>query len=478
LAPVSDETFRRVKAQIYNDAKGWDSIENSAQAESEHHDISKVWGNFTHEELADNGFPMVITVGMSNDYWGYIASFREFQRGDHYRKALTGLGPHSMDFLATRLSRMAAELNGGPSVELGPKDLAYSWDYAHQGARAKAIGQGARSYLPAYEAALPVNGGSPTIVSEPNDIQRFSAAKVSWVGGDNYFDTPHASVERCIGQDASNCNGDASNWAPYADGQGEVEVKANFPQPEEMPSVAAGQFQWRWDATFEAFDSDIMLPDASGVRRDQTPSGVYRFVIKGCHRGATPNLTSDPECTSFDPSGRVRSYGLTSAPFRVGAWEGIQVTGLTNNGSTVSFEVGPKFAWPASASNTELGPIDYPDTYASPFRFIHGRIVEPFPSGTRGEDKDVLRYPGGALEVYCFHCSFRPWADTGAITQASVTVLRAAGGTTTVSATCDPSGQCTAAVTLSSGDRAWVERGAVSDRFGEFNGSRSSVLIA
>lgn len=478
LAPVSDEAFRRMKAQIYNDARGWDDLANSVHAESEPHDLSKVWGNFTHEELTENGYPMVITVGMSNDYWGYIASFREFQRGDHYRKALTGLGPHSMDFFATRLSRMAAELKGGPKVKLGPKDEAYEWDYEHQGLRASAIGNSVRTYLPAYEAALPIDGGTPSIIDEPDDVQRFSAAKVSWIGGDNYFDTPHAKVERCTKADPAECNDDASAWVPYADGQGEVEVKANFPRPEDMPMVAAGQFQWRWDATFEAFDSDVWMPDASVVRREQTPSGVYRFVIEGCHRGLVPSIASDPACPSYDPSGRVKSYELRSAPFHVGAWEGIQVTGLTNNGSSLSFEVGPKFAWPASASNTELGPIDYPDTYASPFRFIHGRIVEPFPKGTRGEDKDVLRYPGGALEVYCFHCSFRPWADTGAIAQASVTVVRAGGGTITVPATCDVLGQCIAAVSLLAGDQAWVERGAVSDRFGEFNGSRSSLLIA
>ena len=89
------------------------------------------------------GGRMVVTVGMSNDYWGYIVPFREYQQGDHYRKALTGLGPHSSDFFATRLSRMAAELERvdrpaaaagpldagiGPCRLLAPKDVLYQID--------------------------------------------------------------------------------------------------------------------------------------------------------------------------------------------------------------------------------------------------------------------------------------------------------------------------------------------------------------
>ena len=51
---------------------------------------------------------------MANDYNGYIATYREYQRGDHYRKALTAWGPHSSDYLASRLVAMGGHLNGGP----------------------------------------------------------------------------------------------------------------------------------------------------------------------------------------------------------------------------------------------------------------------------------------------------------------------------------------------------------------------------
>ena len=62
---------------------------------------------------------------MANDYNGYIASYREYQRGDHYRKALTAWGPHSSDYLASRLVAMGGHLNGGPNLptELGQEKV-------------------------------------------------------------------------------------------------------------------------------------------------------------------------------------------------------------------------------------------------------------------------------------------------------------------------------------------------------------------
>ena len=69
---------------------------------------------------------------MTNDYNGYIASYREYQRGDHYRKALTGWGPHSSDYMASRLVTMGRQFNdpgyvaparsdrGGPRPAQGP----------------------------------------------------------------------------------------------------------------------------------------------------------------------------------------------------------------------------------------------------------------------------------------------------------------------------------------------------------------------
>ena len=480
---VSDYLFRRMKAQIYNDARGWDATENSLRAESEPTDPDKVWGNFTHEELAQWGYDMVITVGMTNDYWGYLASYREFQRGDHYRKALTGLGPHSEDFMATRLSRMAAELNGGPPALLGAKDEAYVWDYKHQGARQEALGRSVRTFLPVYEAQMPADGGTPGIATQPEDIERFDAARVAWIGGSNWSDTPHARVERCVERDPALCDpADPADWQLYADGFGEVEVKANYPQQSDMPAWRAGQFQWRWEATFEAFDSDVPLPDAQGRRRTQTPAGTYRFLISGCHRaaaGGAPGQLPDPACGSWDPQGRVKPYNLVSEPFEVRPWDGITVDDIrAEPDGSVSFTVGPAYPFAPGTSNmdetfdyTAGSPIDYSDTYTSPFVFIHGRL-----DSGREEDDDVREYGPGSEddEVFCFHCSFRPWADTGIAQRVVVTIERASGGSETVRATYDPqTGRWRTPATLRAGDTALVDRGGVVDTFGEFNGQAS-----
>jgi RTX calcium-binding nonapeptide repeat (4 copies) len=492
---ISDYVFRRMKAQIYNDADGWDDTENSFNAETEPVELDKIWGNFTHEEYTNNGYDMVITVGMTNDYWGYLASYREFQRGDHYRKALTGLGPHSEDFMATRLSLMAASLNGGRDISQGPKDLAYNWDYQHQGLRQAALGNSARAYLGPYEAQQPSDGGTPGIAEQPTDIERFSTARIAWVGGSNFIDTPSVTVERCVAPGNACDPADPTHWKTYADGFGEVEVKANYPQPEDMPAWRAGQFEWVWEATFEAFDSEIALPDAQGVRRTKTPSDMYRFVIDGCHRAqvGTPNASlPDPACDSWDPSGRAQPYHLASEPFDVGPWVGITVDDVqVEADNTVSFTTGPVFPYPHRTSNTDelfdarfgsyeqTSPaLDYPDTYDSPFRFI-----QPRNTGTSGRDEDVdvrIYDPADPLddEVFCFHCSFRPWADTGAVAQALVTIERSGAGTIELaSASYDPAtGRWRTGAALQPGDVAYVDRGCVTDTFREFNGVRSEAV--
>ncbi len=53
---------------------------------------------------------LTVPIGMANDYNGYIATYREYQRGDHYRKALTAWGPHSSDYMASRLVTIGRQL--------------------------------------------------------------------------------------------------------------------------------------------------------------------------------------------------------------------------------------------------------------------------------------------------------------------------------------------------------------------------------
>lgn len=525
LDPISDLEFRMWKARIYNDARGWDeylgdddATPNALEAEAEPDDPDQVWGNWIHEELTPYAYEMVVPVSMANDYWGYIPPYSEFQNRDYYRKALAGLGPHSADFLVTRMSRMLAELNGAPNdlVELGPKDLAYAWDAENQRARAELIGRIARTAMPAYEAQLPPDGGTPTITDQPQDITRFQAAEVTWVGGSNYTDVPHAEVERCLQTTEEACAAADATWVPFGDGFGEVQVLADFPDASELPHYRTGRYEWHWRAFFEAYDSDIVRTDANGKvhagtdgRGSQAPDGIYRFTIEGCHRGLEPDVEpNDPDgpCSAYDASGRVDPYHLVSEPFRVGPWEGITVEDpqVSGDWSTMTFDVGPTFEYPLTASNAtyaeftsdngRLGggsveyssgiyayddgdAVDYPHALDSPFPYIRSRDDASCLTDGCGDLRSYAAGPGDD-ELFCFQCHFEAWAETGAVDEVTVTVVRARGNRTEqVRATFDPeTGTWSAQVDLRPGDEAFVPAAGITDRFGEINGEASATV--
>lgn len=496
LAPVSHAAFVRWKARIYNDARGWDGYVgedgslDALEAEAEPADPTKVLGNWIHEELDEYGYDVVVPVSMANSYWGYIPTYREFQVRDYYRKALAGLGPHSSDFVTTRLTRMAAQLNGAPAslLSYSEKDIAYQPEREHVAAKATAIGQLAEAAMPVYEAALPADGGAPgSIRRQPSPtLKRFEVASMQWVGGSNYTDVPHARVERL---DPS-----SGGWAPFGDGFGEVQIKVALPKPEQMATVAAGTFEWVWTAGFETYDSEIDHAFADGVRRDQVPNGTYRFVVDGCHRGALPLSATGPGCSTWDAAGRVSAYHAVSDPFTVGAWDGITVEGLATDGSGVSFAIGPKLPQPLEMSNSTLTPFtsSVGMLRATPLSYLTGRFDytrsdsvdypdsvsgHPFPYVRARRPDDLRAYPGARQELFCFLCSFEAWADTGAIARASVTVVRASGPSERIPATFDPTtGRWSANVVLATGDQAFVEAGDVVDTYGEHNGARSAVV--
>src|SRR6185436_15662923 len=99
-----------------NDARGWDAPENLVAANSEPADATQIWGNFTKEELPpERGYKLAVGIGHAGDYNGYTVSYREYMNRDSYRKALTSYGPHTADYMVTRLVRMAAALQKGES---------------------------------------------------------------------------------------------------------------------------------------------------------------------------------------------------------------------------------------------------------------------------------------------------------------------------------------------------------------------------
>jgi len=460
LPPVGDHEYQRMRAQVLNDAGGWNDVAYAPFAESEPYEPSQIKGNYTHTELGgDQAYAMTFSIAQANDYNGYIATYREYQRGDHYRKALTGWGPHSSDYMATRLVEMGGQMKGGSGPAPEPLDQKNVADQAHQDARVTALGAIASQYLPAYEATLPDDGGNAEVVEQPKDIRRFSAAFVSWIGGSNYTDNPVLTVERRHGR----------RWEPYADQSGEVPITVKFPQPADVPAYALGGQKWRWTAHFEAFGSELR---DLGDRPSATPVGTYRFKVRGHRRQGR----------------KVVTYALRSKPFDIRRWNGITVPDIRADADSVSFTVGPTSTYRVPSREASggtrpiedkvegqgsgdvvatVGPIDYPDSYKSPAKFIKPmRTVFRDPAAPNDSSQ---------FEWYCLDCSFRPWVDTGRPECAVVTVVSAAGEVRRVRAN-ESDGRWVAPVTLGSGDVALVQRGGVRDGFGQFNATPSEVV--
>ncbi|MPZ70829.1 MAG: hypothetical protein GEU71_15075 [Actinobacteria bacterium] len=401
----SDLEYRRMVAQIHNDARGWNDPANVATANTDPADPSAIWGNFTHDELStDLGYVLPIGVGHGGDYNGYTVSYREYMAYDHYRKALTCCGPHTADYMVSNLVELAGELNGGPAYTPEPHDAAAQADEARQVAAATVLGQASSAAYDAWLAALPGDVGPAAIVEQPLPIRRFDAATVSWRGGSNAVDNPVVTVERLRG----------GKWRPFADQTGEIQTMVEFPAGVNgFLDTYAGNEEWIWTAAFEAFDA---FPRKIG----STPTGTYRFVISGNIRGGSA----------------TESYRLESEPFEVEAWNGITVGDL---------EVAPDGSVSFAIDHA------YPETYESAFPYVAMEMKD-----------DVVGVP------FCATCSFRPWALTGEIVRAVVTVLRADGSIDRVNAF--PSGDRWVALTdLGPGDSVEIEPGAIRDSYGESN---------
>lgn len=462
--PVDDQAIRRMRAQVRNPANGWNNLENAAQAESEPTNAEEIKGNFTHDDddrSARLGYGITVPIAMANDYNGYIATYREYQRGDHYRKALTGWGPHAADYMATRLVTLGRLLRDPswplPRDQIQEQALAgkITADLAKNDRAAHALGEMGAALTAAYESRLPADGGRPAPLRQPpRVIERFDAATFSWIGGNNFTDNPEVVVQRRVGK----------RWQNFADQSGEIVVTLRWPvdqsegAPADVAEYAFGRYEWQWTAIFEVFAA----PFDVGMGSLATPPGVYRFVVRGRRRTATG---SEP-------------YRVVSREFEVRPWSGITVEDLQlERDGSVSLRVGPRgrvsgtgLSDPGdTVSQVEVGPIDYPDTWRRPGR---PRFIDPRRYFVRDpqDPDDPARF-----EWYCLACSFRPWVDSGDAAQVVVTVQRASGATKRVPA--QRAGErWLAKVRLCAGDVAFVERGGVRDRYGNFNGSRSAVV--
>ena len=428
---VTKDAYDRMRAQVHNDAKGWDAPENAPFAESEAADPADIKGNFTKEELpASRGYALPVGIGHAGDYNGYTVSYREYQNRESYRKALTAYGPHTADYMVTRLVRIAGELKGGPAFTLTPEETARATaDEQRQESLAKVIGAASGQAYDAWLASLPADVGPVGPAGQPKDITRFQAATFRWVGGSNAVDNPVVRVERQVD----------GGWETFADMTGEVQTRVEFPKGVQgVADTHTGRQKWHWIARFEAYD-------AFPARLGSTPAGTYRFVVDGRSR----------------TTGQTAPYSLTSDPFTVSPW-----TGVTATDPAVDAAGNVSFVIPDST---------YPRTFTGPFP----TIVD---DGNKDDD--------GNASTFCRRCSFRPWAAYGQAASAVVTVTRADGTVEQVPATLtyEPGSPAvfqgavrrpatpgrtvaTAATALAPGDTAVLAAGSVVDVYGEYNGA-------
>ncbi len=429
--PVDRAAYLRMLAEIRNPADGWEDDFASLQSESEPSDPAAIRGNFTHEEIQDlrcagapcAGYRLPILLGQANDYVGYIVTYREYMRGDHYRKALTAFGPHTADYVNTRLVRMAAELRGGPAVADAVLDPIVSpVDDALQTVKTLVAGNAGSALLAVSEAALPDDGGTAgTVVDSPTDIERFDAAKLSWIGGSNWTDNPAIVVQK---------DDSAGGWTTVATQEGgEIVLTLRYDSPFSAAPLdwLLGNKLYRWTATWEVFE--------------ETAPGSYRFVVDGHHRRG----------------GAANAYRLESEPFTVAVWKGLVVHDLTAANGVASFAVrGVELGGGELETDDDftLAPdeVHYPDTYEASGPYVR------------------VGYETSGPHLYCYRCTFRPWANTGKV--ASVDVL-VNGAPTTASF----DGTRWSVSGLASGDVVEVPAGGVVDELGNTNGSAASLTI-
>lgn len=226
---------------------------------------------------------------------------------DSYRKALTSYGPHTADYMVTRLVRMAAAMHGGAELAPEPLDILADVDELRQQTESMVVGAASGSAYDAWNAGMPNDAGTPEAIAQPADITRFAAAQFAWRGGSTAADNPRVVVEHEAAVD---------QWLPFADQTGEVPVRVEF--PDGVPGVLrtyVGLQEWIWTANFEAYS-------AFPARLGSTPPGRYRFCVEGRAR----------QSFKFAP------YSFCSDPFTVSAWNGLGVKNLVSDGSGVRFD--------------------------------------------------------------------------------------------------------------------------------------------
>ena len=348
---------------------------------------------------------------MANDYNGYIATYREYQRGDHYRKALTGWGPHSSDYIATRLVEHGPRAQGRPPRDAGPTRAARRRRQDAPTTRTTTPGRrrsarsAARRRRPTRRRC-PTTAGRPRPSAQPKDIERFDAAAVHLGRRQQLHRQPAVGVERKVDGDVGAVR------RPDRRGPGDAEVPGARAT---LPAYASGRAGVEVDGDFEAFVSAVR-PAASGARRARPPGPTASSSAAGVATGERPS-----------------SYPLVSKEFDGPAVERDHRRRPARWTATAASRsrVGPRHTIRGDERHPGDRRDDRPDRLPG-----HVRTRRSASCATSAPPSAIPPRPGDAskLEWFCLTCSFRPWLDAGDAASATFTFVRPNGKTRAVRA--------------------------------------------
>ena len=232
LPPISDLNYRRMRAQVLNDAAGWNDPSYAA--------LGRVRAR---RPGADQGqlhaLRAAARAGLQDDGDGVDGQRLQRLHRDLPRVPARRPLPQGADRVGAALvattwrrgsSRWAARCTAGRRSRTSRSSAKNVVDQQHQDARATALGALADKYVPLYEATLPDDGDSAHVNSQPHDLTRFDATRFVWTGGSNYTDNPDVVVQRRVG----------GGWVPYADQSGELPVTVEYPKPADIPAYELG----------------------------------------------------------------------------------------------------------------------------------------------------------------------------------------------------------------------------------------------
>ena len=288
---------------------------------------------------------------MANDYNGYIATYREYQRGDHYRKALTAWGPHS-----SRLHGHAAGRAGRPAEAAAPAPRATraarrrrtSPTRRTRTRAAQALGALADQYVAAYEATLPDDGGTParSTAAEGRRALRRGVCSPGSAGRT----TP---TTRSCGRAAR-----PARWEPLRRPLGRDPGDRKFPQLGDVPAYATGSFAVALDGALRGVRLATSTTWASGrgdARRD-LPLRRARAAARGAQGRAVHAALARVH------GGAVgRDHGAVDRARRsvVQRRTGVDLP-VSEAGRSRRSRQGERPGW---RRRRDVGPIDYPDSY-------------------------------------------------------------------------------------------------------------------